>query len=1078
MTPKYVLTRSGTDAVVPRLDQDQQRVVDHVGGPLLVLAGPGTGKTTTLVEAIVDRIERRGADPGSVLALTFSRKAAEQLRDRVTARLGRTLVSPIAATFHSFAYGLVRQFASPEVYSAPLRLLSAPEADVMIRELLDEHEGSVRWPEELRTAAGTRGFAREVATVLARAREKGADHEQLIAIGREQRIPEFEAAGIFLEHYLDNLDFQAATDYPDLIRRAVIEAERHRDRLRQRLQHVFVDEYQDTDPGQVALLQALAGDGRDLTVVGDPHQSIYGFRGAEVRGILDFPDVFRTPAGDRAPVVVLGTTRRFGPNLLKATSEVASRLPLSGGIGADAIQQFAHPQAAEDVEPGEVEVFTFDTDRAEAEHIADILRRAHLEQGVPWSRMAVLARSGRSTLPGLRRQLAAAGVPVDVASDETPLGLEPGCRPLLLALSIVVDREGTALTAQTAEELLLSPLGNLDATDIRALGRVLRQHDQALAAVEGRAAAASGDLLARALVDAELRAVVESSSGPTSAARQGLRAVADHLDQARERLRVGASAEEVLWQLWAGSGRAERLRSLVERGGAAARRAHRDLDAVGALFDMAARAEEGRGHTSAESFLAQVAAQQIPGDTLADKGIRGEAVQLLTAHRSKGLEWDLVVVAHVQDGSWPDVRRRATLLGADRLRAERYGALSVVEDVTSRQLLAEERRLFYVACTRARRRLVVTAVASLADDGEVASRFLEELGVEPQHRQGRPPRPLHLSGLVAELRRTAADQQASPGLRQAAAKRLAALAETEVDGRPIASAADPDHWWGVSGRSVAQQPVRPADEPLRLSASTVSDVAECPARWFLSREAGGSSYSGQAAALGSLVHKLAEYVASGELAEASVEDLMVHVDQVWSQLPFRTPWSRTKEHLEARRAITRFLQHHRRVGAREVIGTELSFKLEHVLPDGQRLMLRGFADRVELQGPGEIVVIDLKTGKSHPREMDLPGHPQLALYQLAVNRGAVQQLAGEEARSVGAELWQLRTGKADGPLKVQRQEPQRVDEDGWLPIERQLAHTAEVIRSEKFPATPSDKVCRFCDFRALCPAQSTPGVIQ
>ena len=272
--------------------------------------------------------------------------------------------------------------------------------------------------------------------------------------------------------------------------------------------------------------------------------------------------------------------------------------------------------------------------------------------------------------------------------------------------------------------------------------------------------------------------------------------------------------------------------------------------------------------------------------------------------------------------------------------------------------------------------------------------------------------------------------------------------------------------------------MRPADEPLRLSASTVGDVADCPARWFLAREAGGSSYSGQAAALGSLVHKLAEHVASGELGDASVADLMEHVDQVWSQLPFRTPWSRTKEHLEARRAITRFLEHHRRIGAREVLGTELSFKLEHELPDGQRVILRGFADRVELQAPGEVVVVDLKTGKSHPRAADLPEHPQLALYQLAVDRGAVAHLAGETARSVGAELWQLRTGKADGPLKVQRQEPQRRDEEGWLPIERQLADTAEVIRSEQFPAKPSDAVCRFCDFRALCPAQSTPGVIQ
>src|SRR5690348_13918923 len=96
------------DAKPVELDRDQRRVVDHEGGPLLVLAGPGTGKTTTLVEAIAERIEVRGVDPGQILALTFSRKAAESLRDRVTARVGRTTSTSMCSTFHSFAYGLVR----------------------------------------------------------------------------------------------------------------------------------------------------------------------------------------------------------------------------------------------------------------------------------------------------------------------------------------------------------------------------------------------------------------------------------------------------------------------------------------------------------------------------------------------------------------------------------------------------------------------------------------------------------------------------------------------------------------------------------------------------------------------------------------------------------------------------------------------------------------------------------------------------------------------------------------------------------------------------------------------------------
>src|SRR4051795_949746 len=210
-----------TPQVAPVLDPDQQSVVDHPGGPLLVLAGPGTGKTTTLVEAIVDRIENRGASPESVLALTFSRKAAEQLRDRVTARLGRTMATTLSSTFHSFAYGLVRSYSPADLYTGPLRLLSAPEQDVVLQELVSERAESVTWPESLRRATGTRGFAREVHAVLARAQEKGLGHAGLRRLGLESGRADLVAAAAFMEEYLDVLDSDNLIDYPGLIAEAV-----------------------------------------------------------------------------------------------------------------------------------------------------------------------------------------------------------------------------------------------------------------------------------------------------------------------------------------------------------------------------------------------------------------------------------------------------------------------------------------------------------------------------------------------------------------------------------------------------------------------------------------------------------------------------------------------------------------------------------------------------------------------------------------------------------------------------------------------------------------------------------------
>ena len=140
--PSYRLVRTSIEpAPAPELDPAQQAVVDHRGGPLLVLAGPGTGKTTTLVEAVVDRVERGGPggtplDPSRVLVLTFSRKAATELRTRITTRLGRTTTNALAWTFHGFCYALLRQHQTPERFQDPTRLLSGPEQHAVVRDLL------------------------------------------------------------------------------------------------------------------------------------------------------------------------------------------------------------------------------------------------------------------------------------------------------------------------------------------------------------------------------------------------------------------------------------------------------------------------------------------------------------------------------------------------------------------------------------------------------------------------------------------------------------------------------------------------------------------------------------------------------------------------------------------------------------------------------------------------------------------------------------------------------------------------------------------------------------------------------
>src|SRR3954469_4271920 len=359
MTGTYQLVRTPVPTSRPPiLDAAQQAVVERVArvgcGPVLVLAGPGTGKTTTLVEAIATRVAA-GTSPERILTLTFSRKAAGELRDRITTRLGRAQTLQPAWTFHAFCLAVVAQARAPEDLGRPLRLISGPEQDVVVRELLagDLAEGAHDWPTELGVALATRGFADEVRALLARVRGYGLDPADLKVLAKAAERPDWAGAARFLDTYLTVLDDLASLDYTELVHRAVLHAKRPvgRDSLRARFDLVVVDEYQDTDPGQERLLQALAGDGRDLVVVGDPDQSIYAFRGADVHGLLDFRHRFPRRDGSPAEVLTLSVSRRAGTELLAASRAVARRLPWSGGL-ASALRDHRELQPAPGMPPG------------------------------------------------------------------------------------------------------------------------------------------------------------------------------------------------------------------------------------------------------------------------------------------------------------------------------------------------------------------------------------------------------------------------------------------------------------------------------------------------------------------------------------------------------------------------------------------------------------------------------------------------------------------------------------------------------------------------------------------------------
>jgi superfamily I DNA/RNA helicase/RecB family exonuclease len=1085
--PAYRLIRRPVKAAAaPVLDSAQQQVVGHRGGPLLVLAGPGTGKTTAIVETVVDRIAGRGIDPSRVLVLTFSRKAAQELRERITLRLDRTTTEPLALTFHSYAYALIRRefvLAGDE----PPILMSGPEQLAEVRRMLrgEAADGGVNWPHPLRPLLATRGFAAELRDFLLRAAERGLDGPALRRLGQAAGRDDWVAAGGFLARYAARFDLAPvpAYDYAEIIRIAgqLLSRSDVRQRERQAYDAVLVDEYQDTDPAQEDLLHALAGDGRELIVVGDPDQSIYAFRGADSDAIGRFPARFRAPDGSPAAVVALRTCRRSGPVLLAASRRLAARLP---AVRLPAAAR--HPAAAaqgrisqrdyralvpvQGADVGEVRIAVAASVRQEAALIADTLRRAHLIDHIPWSSMAVLVRSAVLEVPALQRALSSAGVPVTVAGDELPLSDDPGTKPLLRLIGCALDER--SLTEDAAADLLTGPIGGSDALGLRRLRRLLAQReaedpaDNADPAAPARAVVsepfdpgAEPGPLATALRDPRRLSPAGWRRGRTLlAAREALesaRRVAGLLDLART-ASVDSTAHEVLWAVWNASGLAAQWQTASAGGGISGAAADADLDAMLALFDAAVRFDARTPPGSMPLFLDSLSGQEIAGSTLAESAQAGEAVTVSTAHRSKGLEWDLVVVSGVQEGVWPDLRMRGSLLGMDDLVEAVDHGLTAVTSAAARdaatvaltsKLLDEERRLFYVAVTRARRRLLVTAVGG-DDSEERPSRFLAELAgdeIPIETVTGTSRRWLSLPALTADLRQSVTDMSLPEPVRQAAAAQLARLAAAGVTG------ANPDRWYALTQWS-GTGPI--SGDEVRVSPSQVDKFVTCGLRWLLESAVGASPPS-TAGHLGTVIHAAAALVAEG----ADAADVARRIDEIWHQLDFGSPWYSARQRENTDQMVGRFLDWHR-LNERELIAVEqkLRVRIDNVVIAGQ-------VDRLERDADGNAIVVDLKTGSSKPTPDELQRNPQLGVYQLAVLLGAFVELGASEPG--GAELVQV--GRAAGTKRavVQSQRALAADPDpGWA--QALVKEVAAAMAGPQFTATVNDR-CRRCPAASSCP---------
>lgn len=1006
----------------PRLTARQLLAAAPGPGVRLVVGGPGTGKSVMLVETVVARLAA-GASLERIVVLASSRSAAQTIRREIARRVERAQVSPRVTTVHGFCLGLLRDMGTTQ---QDLRLLRAPEQEFRIRELLEGMPVDA-WPEDARAAVPTRAFASQMRELLSRARHHGLDPDMMERMAQHQGEPLLAVAARFFGQYLDVTDFEATLDYAELVHRTRVlltETDVQRS-VASRFDAVVVDDIQDLDPAQARLVADLAHMGIPVHSFADPQQRSNSFRGATgdaLAVLADVPGAVRTDLGE-------GFRSRAAVRL--ALDCLATRLDATGAAG--------NPEAAEGPR-GRVTVRVYDDEAAELVHVAQQLRQAVLQDGLQWSDLAVVVRSGRAQLPVLARELNRYGVPVEVGGDEVPLAGQLAVRVLLLALAVAAG--GGRPDPDQAHRLLTSPLCGMDSVGSRRLGRALRAAHPELGH--------SSVLLGQCLAEPGLLLGIETDEAAAA------RALAALVQRAASILDDDRPVQEALWALWDGT----EWPHLLRRGAlGGSRRANHDLDSLVELFDLAGRRADLVGRAGALAFASEIAGQDIPADTGRELDLVGRGVRLLTAHRSKGQQWQRVWVVGVSEGRWPQLGRRGVLLDPRMLAADQ-----IHSDVADQ--LGDERRLFHVACSRAIEELHVSAGQGVEGESGRASRFLHELGVEPERMCGRPPQRLTAASLVADLRQVATDPLQSDALRRAAALRLAKLSTVEdADGIRAFASADPLTWWGLREPSSAAAARK---DTIAISGSRLAALLSCPRHWFLSSRVGAEASRASRASLGDVVHLLAQRAARDSL---TVDEVLAQLDDVWHKVPFEAQWLSATERVAIEAALRRFCLWNEQ-NPNQLLAVEEPFNVTLEVA-GRNVVLRGTVDRLELED-GRLKVVDIKTGRFVPEKRDMGEFEQLGVYQLAARLGAFDHLAPGVRDVAPPSLLFLRHGDT---LPLERAQPS-LDEApaagrellvGPTWMHDKLAEAVTIIDSGEYDARQCS-MCRYCQFADSCPA--------
>ena len=968
------LLGSDSDTILAGLNEEQLSAVTHGEGPLLIVAGAGTGKTAVITRRIAWLIATKRARPDEILALTFTDKAAAEMESRVDVLVPYGMVGATIATFHAFGDRLVRDHAIELGITSQLQVGTRADMLVFLRERVFDLGLSRYLP---LGAPDTHLSA--LLGVFDRARDEDVSPDQYLAFAaelmadagkndelRDRAEAEREKARAYAAYQRLLLE-SGRVDFGSQISLA-LRVLRERPHLRRRYQDTYrwilVDEFQDTNHVQFELVKLLAGSRPNLTVVGDDDQSIYRFRGAKVENLLTFLDVYR----DAEPVL-LRRNYRSGRRVLELAHRMVKHNDPDRLEARDPARFDKRLIAVRDLD-GMVEHWPFEgaSDEADAvaADIAALLERGERAAGD----IAVLART-HAQLDPVALALQQRGIRFQRAN-QRGLYRRPEVTLCLNALRTVADPEDGA----AAFGLFGDPLFEVDPVD--------------LARISADAAGRN-----RGLLEMAARAADDPASRLGQRTREGIR----RFVKLHARLAASATRRptaEVLFEFVSESGWLARLSredsaESIER-----------VQNLNRLFGIVKRVGPLLKSDRVPFFIAHLDLLIEAGDDpqAAVVDLEDDAVQLLTAHNAKGLEFPVVYMVQLADGRFPQWSRSDPLEFPVELRK---GGDPKVEHER------EERRLFYVAMTRARDRLVL----SHADDYGWA-------------RKAKPSR-FVLEALALP----------SPPKSRKGATTLESIARHAPAAETPAAPAGPV----------------PDDRVLQLSHNQIDEWITCPWRYRFAHVVQVPLPADPRVMYGIAMHHAVRVFLQHRLHghPITVEDVQQAFESAWSSEGFISREHEERRLAEGKEALRRFVQRET-ASARTPLASEMEFKFRL----GNDVVV-GRWDRIDEVG-GEIVLVDYKTSevddrdKADERAERSVRDGQLGLYALAY----------AETRQVTPARVQLHYMDSGvvGEAKVARD---------YLERARARVQTAAAgIRAASFPPDPDPRKCGDCPYSRFC----------